>query len=237
MLVSSPSGLACSETIDTDLVEDDACACCGDYARDIFSYLKEAEVRWQPQVGYMLKQPDITTNMRSVLVDWLVEVVDEFSLQSSTLYLAVSLVDRFLSHMSVLRGKLQLVGSTAMYMAAKLEEIYPPELSDFAYITDNTYTQQQIVHMERLMLQTLDYHLLAPSSLCFLHRFLQAAGTPADPHSSSTVTHLAQYLCELALMNSDPFLKYLPSEVAASSVCLARHTLEQPAWVSHTLTH
>ena len=92
----------------------------------------------------MLKQPDITTNMRSVLVDWLVEVVDEFSLQSSTLYLAVSLVDRFLSHMSVLRGKLQLVGSTAMYMAAKLEEIYPPELSDFAYITDNTYTQQQV---------------------------------------------------------------------------------------------
>ena len=92
----------------------------------------------------MLKQPDITLSMRSVLVDWLVEVVDEFSLQQSTLYLAVSLIDRFLSGMSVLRGKLQLVGSTAMYIAAKLEEIYPPELSDFAYITDNTYTHQQV---------------------------------------------------------------------------------------------
>ena len=109
------------------------------------------------------------------------------------------------------------------------------------------------------MLQTLDYHLLAPSSLCFLNHFFQAASTPVDPHSSSTVIHLAQvvphphstvgsrprgiyhvllqYLCELALVNSDPFLKYLPSEVAASSMCLARHTLEQPAWVSHTVTH
>lgn len=92
----------------------------------------------------MLKQPDITSSMRSVLVDWLVEVVDEFSLQLRTLYLAVSLIDRFLSSMSVLRGKLQLVGSTAMYIAAKLEEIYPPEISDFAYITDNTYTRQQV---------------------------------------------------------------------------------------------
>ena len=72
------------------------------------------------------------------------EVVDEFSLQSRTLYIAVSLIDRFLSRMSVLRGKLQLVGSTAMYIAAKIEEIYPPELSDFAYITDNTYTRQQV---------------------------------------------------------------------------------------------
>ena len=44
MLVSSPSVLACSEAIDSDSVEVDACACCGDYARDIFSYLKEAEV-------------------------------------------------------------------------------------------------------------------------------------------------------------------------------------------------
>lgn len=41
-----------------------------------------------------------------------------------------------------------------------------------------------------------------------------------------------QYLCELALVHSDPFLKYLPSQVAASSVCLARHCLKQPAWVS-----
>lgn len=85
--------------------------------------------------------------MRSVLVDWLVEVVDEFNLQSTTLYMAVGLVDRFLSVMSVLRGKLQLVGTTAMYIAAKLEEIYPPELVDFAYITDNTYSQTQVLHI------------------------------------------------------------------------------------------
>lgn len=224
-MLSSPPDLSCSENfIKTDL-HSTLTTC---YSKEVFAYLREAEVRWQPKTGYMQKQPDITSGMRSVLVDWLVEVVDEFNLQSTTLYMAVGLVDRFLSVMSVLRGKLQLVGTTAMYIAAKLEEIYPPELVDFAYITDNTYSQTQIVQMERLVLQTLDYHLIAPTSLCFLHHYLQ---TVSPSPTSSSVLHLAQYLCEMALVNSDPFLKYLPSEVASSSVCLARHTLDQqPAW-------
>jgi cyclin A len=230
MLLSTPS-LTCSETIGQP--DNDSQSYTQDYTTEIFTYLREAEVRWQPQIGYMQKQPDVTLGMRSVLVDWLVEVGDEFSLQTSTLYQAVGLVDRFLSLMSVLRGKLQLVGATAMYMAAKLEEIYPPELADFAYITDNTYSQKQIVQMEKLMLQSLDYHLIAPSSTSFLHHYLDI-GTQQS-HSSAclktSVQHLAQYLCEMALVHSDPFLKYLPSEVAAASVCLSRHTLDQqPAW-------
>ncbi|CAI8054324.1 Cyclin-A2 [Geodia barretti] len=230
MLLSTPS-LTCSETISQP--DNDSQSYPQDYTTEIFTYLREAEVRWQPQIGYMQKQTDITLGMRSVLVDWLVEVGDEFSLQTSTLYQAVGLVDRFLSLMSVLRGKLQLVGATAMYVAAKLEEIYPPELADFAYITDNTYSQKQIVQMEKLMLQSLDYHLIAPSSTSFLHHYLDI-GTQQS-HSSAnlqtSVQHLAQYLCEMALVHSDPFLKYLPSEVAAASVCLSRHTLDQqPAW-------
>lgn len=159
MLLSTPS-LTCSETI-SHSDEEPQQSCPEDYTKEIFAYLREAEVslsfllshsnvhhhwkvRWQPKANYMQKQPDITSGMRSVLVDWLVEVGDEFSLQPATLYRAVGLVDRFLSLMSVMRGKLQLVGTTAMYMAAKLEEIYPPELADFAYITDNTYCQKQV---------------------------------------------------------------------------------------------
>lgn len=66
----------------------------------------------------MSKQMDITSNMRWILVDWLVEVAEEYTLQTETLYLAVSYIDRFLSHMSVKRDKLQLVGTTAMFIAA-----------------------------------------------------------------------------------------------------------------------
>lgn len=69
----------------------------------------------------MKKQPDITVSMRAILVDWLVEVGEEYKLQNESLYLAVNYIDRFLSSMSVLRGKLQLVGTAAMLLASYVE--------------------------------------------------------------------------------------------------------------------
>jgi cyclin A len=66
----------------------------------------------------MRKQSDITHSMRAILIDWLVEVCEEYKIHNETLFLAVSFIDRFLSHMSVLRGKLQLVGTAAMFIAA-----------------------------------------------------------------------------------------------------------------------
>lgn len=92
----------------------------------------------------MNKQPDITGGMRAILVDWLVEVADEFRMDPQTFYLTISISDRFLSCMSVMRSKLQLVGAASMYIASKFEEIFPPELGDFAFITDDTYTKQQV---------------------------------------------------------------------------------------------
>lgn len=82
---------------------------------------------------------------------------------------------RFLSSMSVVRSKLQLVGGTAMYLASKFEEIFPPELAEFAYITDDTYTKAQIVRMERLILKVLDFNLAAPTPHNFLLRYLKAS--------------------------------------------------------------
>ena len=67
---------------------------------------------------YMIKQPDITYPMRAILVDWLVEVGEEYKLQPETIYLAVNYIDRFLSYMSVQRAKLQLVGTACMFIAA-----------------------------------------------------------------------------------------------------------------------
>lgn len=66
----------------------------------------------------MRRQPDITGSMRCILVDWLVEVAEEYKLHRETLFLSVNYIDRFLSQMSVLRGKLQLVGAASMFLAA-----------------------------------------------------------------------------------------------------------------------
>ena len=90
--------------------------------------------------------------MRSILIDWLVEVHLKFKLVPESLYLTVNLIDRYLDKEQVNRPKLQLVGVTAMLIACKYEEIYPPIVRDFVYITDNAYTKEEILEMERKML-------------------------------------------------------------------------------------
>ena len=70
----------------------------------------------------MCRQSDVTAPMRAILVDWLVEVQENFELFHETLYLAVRLVDLYLSRNSaVKREYLQLVGATAMLIASKFE--------------------------------------------------------------------------------------------------------------------
>ena len=63
-------------------------------SQDIYNYLRGSEVKHLPKNNYMVKQPDITHTMRGILVDWLVEVSEEYKLQTETLYLAVSYIDR-----------------------------------------------------------------------------------------------------------------------------------------------
>ncbi|KAG8197818.1 hypothetical protein JTE90_020096 [Oedothorax gibbosus] len=189
------------------------------YQSDIYQYLTEQELRFRPRPNYMKKQPDITMNMRSVLVDWLIEVGEEYKLLSETVHLAVSYVDRFLSQMSVLRAKLQLVGTACLFIASKYEEIYPPELKDFVYITDDTYTKKQIIRMETLILQILNFDLSSPTSCIFLQLYGTIASMPERD------LFLAQYICEISLLEADPFLAFLPSQIAAAGIILANYTL------------
>ena len=70
---------------------------------------------------YMSRQPQVTPAMRSVLVDWLVEVQQNFELHHETLYLAVKLTDRFLDRSPIQKDNLQLLGTTAVLVASKYE--------------------------------------------------------------------------------------------------------------------
>ncbi|NXG23698.1 CCNA2 protein, partial [Grallaria varia] len=195
-----------------------------DYIGEIHTYLREMEVKCKPKIGYMRKQPDITNNMRAILVDWLVEVGEEYKLQNETLHLAVNYIDRFLSSMSVLRGKLQLVGTAAMLLASKFEEIYPPEVAEFVYITDDTYTKKQVLRMEHLILKVLSFDLAAPTINQFLTQYFLHHQTDAKVES------LSMYLGELSLIDADPYLKYLPSVIAAAAFLLADYTLTGQTW-------
>lgn len=130
----------------------------------------------RPDANYLTQQPEINAKMRSILVDWLVEVAEEYKLCADTLYLAVGYLDRLLTVHRVPRAQLQLVGITCMWIAAKYEEIYPPNVNEFTYITDNTYSKEQLVAMEEEVLKKLKYELTVPTAKTFLRRMLQVRG-------------------------------------------------------------
>ncbi|XP_024013278.1 putative cyclin-A3-1 isoform X2 [Eutrema salsugineum] len=207
---------------------------CAPYVSGIFDYLRQLEgkEKSKPLVDYIEKvQKDVNPIMRGVLVDWLVEVAEEYKLLSDTLYLAVSYIDRFLSIKTVNRQKLQLLGVTAMLIASKYEEITPPNVEDFCYITDNTYTKQEIVKMEADILLALEFELGNPTSNTFLRRFTRVAQEDFKM-SHLQLEFLCSYLSELTMLEYNS-VKFLPSIVAASSVFLARFIIcpKQHPWV------
>lgn len=101
---------------------------CAEYASDIHENMRKEEGKSLVWSSYMEAQPDVNEKMRAILIDWLVEVHLKFKLVPETLYLTVSLIDKYLEKVVVNWEKLQLVGVTAMLIASKYEEIYAPEV-------------------------------------------------------------------------------------------------------------
>lgn len=170
-------------------------------------------------------QNEIQWSMRSVLIDWLAQVHLRFGLLPETLYLAVNVVDRFLSVKIVSMSKLQLVGATALMIAAKYEEINCPSLSEMVFMVEGGYAPEEILKAERFMLSQLEFTLGYPGPMSFMRRI-----SKADDYDSEIRT-VAKYFSEVTLMD-ERFVSTPPSYVAAGSQCLARLMLNKGDWVS-----
>jgi cyclin B len=202
-----------------------------EYASDIYSNLGRDEVNYLPRPDYMELQKDVNAKMRAILIDWLVEVHLKYKLKTETLFLTVNLIDRFLEKRQLTRKKLQLVGVTSMLISAKFEEIYPPEVRDFVYITDNAYTKEDILKMEVTMLTALKFVLGCPTVAHFLQRY-QRVNRCAEEHC-----HLMQYVLELTLPDLK-MIRYTPSHLAAAAALLSNKLLRlHPCWPSAMVRH
>ena len=200
-----------------------------DYIDDIYKYYKEAQHEWRP-IDYMGSQTEVNPKMRAILTDWLVEVTHKFELMPESMYLTIYVIDRFLSLQAVPRRELQLVGIAAMLIACKYEEIWAPEVNDFISIADNSYSRQQILSMEKNILNSMAWNLTVPTPYVFLVRFAKAAG------SDKELENMIFFFAELALMEYG-LVTVRPSLVAASAVYAARCTLKRsPIW-TETLKH
>ncbi|EST07992.1 Cyclin, N-terminal [Kalmanozyma brasiliensis GHG001] len=215
------------EDLDAEDAEDPLMV--AEYVNDIFEYMKELEIINMPTGDYMSQQNEINWDVRAILVDWLVDIHAKFRLLPETLYLAVNIIDRFLSRRTISLSKLQLVGVTAMFIASKYEEVMCPSIQNFYYLADGGYTDVEILRAERYVLKVLDFSMSYANPMNFLRRI-----SKADNYDIQTRT-VAKYFMEISLLDYR-LMEHPPSLVAAASVWLAREVLERGEWTP-TLVH
>ncbi|KAF7824406.1 putative cyclin-B3-1 isoform X1 [Senna tora] len=195
-----------------------------EYIDEIYQYYWVTEAQNSALGNYMSIQTDITPHMRGILINWLIEVHFKFDLMPETLYLTVSLLDQYLSLVTIQKNDMQLVGLTALLLASKYEDFWHPRVKDLISISAESYTRDQMLGMEKLILRKLKFRLNAPTPYVFMVRFLKAA------QSEKKLEHMAFFLIELCLVEYEA-LAFKPSLLCASAVYVARCTLQiTPTW-------
>ena len=141
-----------------------------DYINIIYyNLLKEEERGISPRAeyNYMKNNKEINEKMRSILIDWIMDVHYKFDFTDETLYMTVSIIDRYLTINQIKRANFQLLGITALMIACKHEEIDLPKIDDFIFITDNAYVKSQVIKLEQDVLSKLNFEFLYPSPIKF----------------------------------------------------------------------
>ena len=176
-----------------------------------YNLLIEQENDFIPQADpdYMKKQKEINSQMRSILIDWLIDVHFKFGFTDETIFMTVLTIDRYLSVKQITRNRLQLLGITALMIACKHEEIDVPKIDDFIYITDNAYVRDEVYKMENDVLSTLNFSLLYPSPIKF-YEYLSL-----HFHFDKIKHMMGKYLMESFLLDTK-INKYKPATISCA---------------------
>jgi len=209
-----------------------------EYVADIHAEMKAQEIASNINVQ---RQLSINMKMRAILLDWLVEVHQKYKLRTETFFMAVKLVDRYWQLEQIARPKLQLVGVVSMHIAAKWQDVSCPTLSDWVYVTDKTYTRDEIAAAECQILSAFHFNLSDTTAWHFVEIYSQIQ--QQHEMDKEQHRHVVQYLLELFLVlgahvfeASGPQQGAMaerssPSELAAAAIVLANRLLKRtPEW-------
>ncbi|KAI1885500.1 hypothetical protein AGOR_G00204330 [Albula goreensis] len=150
---------------------------------DVWIKMLNKELKYIHDKSFMQQHPKLQPKMRAILLDWLLEVSEVYTLHRETFYLAQDFFDRFmLTQENISKTRLQLIGITSLFIASKIEEIYPPKLHEFAYVTDGACDEDEILEMELLMLKALNWDLCPETVISWLKLYIQMASLKDSPN-------------------------------------------------------
>jgi cyclin B len=188
-----------------------------------YNLLKEEMIELKPKAfhTYMETQKEINEQMRSILVDWIIDVHHKFGFTDETLFMTILIIDRYCSIENITRIKYQCLGITSLMIACKHEEINVPKVEDFIYITDNAYRKDEVFQMEKDVLDKLNFSLLYPSPIKF-YEYLSL-----HFNFSKKYHMLGKYLMESFLLDLK-YIKYKPSVISCACTYIVMKFFKMP---------
>ncbi|XP_075042083.1 cyclin-P [Mixophyes fleayi] len=166
-----------------------------EYAIDIFSCMMKNQRKYVFRAGEIPKS--VTTEMRAMLVDWLVQVHEYLGLQEETLYHAVYLMNSYMKVYNIRTYLLQLLAASCLFIACKMEESLIPEPAELCFMMEDAFSKKELMKMEKKVLSRLSFELEYTQPLHFL-RLLSVTGKCPEK-----VQYLAMYFMELTLLEAD----------------------------------
>ena len=164
-----------------------------------------------PDYSKIISQKEINEQMRSILIDWIIDVHYKFNFTDETLFMTVLIIDRYISYKSISKKKFQLLGITALLISCKHEEIILPKIEDFIYITDNAYVKEDVFDMENDILDILNFNLIAPSPI----KFYEYLALKFEFDKKKFL--LGKYLMESFMVDIN-YVKFRASVIACASI-------------------
>ncbi|XP_028326895.1 G1/S-specific cyclin-E2 [Gouania willdenowi] len=191
---------------------------------DVWIKMLNKELQYIHDKSYLQRHPKLQPKMRSILLDWLFEVSEVYNLHRQTVYLAQDYFDRYmLTQTDVKKENLQLLGITALFIAAKMEEIYPPKIYEFAYVTDGACDIWDIQGIELDILKALNWNLCPETPISWLNLYVQIEAMQSEenflePQFSQDLYIQVTQLLDLCILDMDS-LDFSYSILAAAAFC------------------
>jgi len=190
---------------------------------DFFQYMLEKDKQTRPSLENMDLQPEIRWDMRTLLVDFLIQIHGHFGLRTETIHLAINLLDRYMSKAVVVKKHYQLVGMCCLWIAAKFEDGQEkvPRSHMLCHLSCYLYDSGAFVTMERHVLKTLGWDIGHPTADTFLQCYLTFS------IGVSRLRQVARFLMEVTLYGAC-FLSFGSHTIATSCLFAARRILGIP---------
>lgn len=209
----------------------------GEYREEVQEYMLQLDAETIPAVETMDLQPELEWFMRPFLIDFMIEIHQQYRLRPETLYLAVNIVDRYVAKRVVFKKHYQLVGCASLWIAAKYEDAKErvPGVGELSAMCCGAYEEASFVQMEGHVLTTIGWQLGHPTPEAFLRirladelsKSMTVTQSQSLQHSNTTLAHLTRFLMELSLFDR-AFVGIRSVEIADGALMLARFILGLP---------